>query len=472
MTDGPVWVGIDIGTQSVRAVAVSDEGAVVGRGTAPLVSDRSGDRHEQDPESWWTATVHSLRSVTDAVESGRIAAVAVSATSGTIVVTDAAGRPVTPGVMYDDARGAGWVDRVEERGHEVWSRLGYRMQASWALPTLCALVDEGRVPTGSRVLHQPDLITARLAGAQLATDSSHALKTGLDLDSLEWPAAVLADLGIDVRCLPAVAGSGAVIGTVGPAAAAATGLPVGCAIVAGMTDGCAAQIGAGALEKGSWNSVLGTTLVVKGVSDVRRIDPSGAVYAHRAPFGAGWFPGGASSTGAGAVSAWLPGADLERCTASAAAVVRPPVAYPLVGTGERFPFVAGAATAFFDAGPDRPNDDDDLFAEIAYGVGYVERLSFDLLDLTGYDTAGPVTFTGGGATNPWWNQLRCDLLGRSVRVPAGADGAVGMALLAAASAAGDRFSRTAPSSAPSGRLARAADRMLGTAPVLEPDESR
>ena len=45
-----------------------------------------------------------------------------------------------------------------------------------------------------------------------------------------------------------------------------TGIPAGTPIIAGMTDGCAAQIGAGALEVGSWNSVLGTTLVLKGVT--------------------------------------------------------------------------------------------------------------------------------------------------------------------------------------------------------------
>ena len=36
------------------------------------------------------------------------------------------------------------------------------------------------------------------------------------------------------------------------------------------------------------------------------------MYAHRAPFGVGWYPGGASSVGAGAVTRWLPDRDLAR----------------------------------------------------------------------------------------------------------------------------------------------------------------
>ncbi len=50
-----------------------------------------------------------------------------------------------------------------------------------------------------------------------------------------------------------------------------------------MTDGCAAQLGAGALGVGDWHSTLGTTLVLKGVSLEPVHDESGVVYSHRAP---------------------------------------------------------------------------------------------------------------------------------------------------------------------------------------------
>jgi len=54
-----------------------------------------------------------------------------------------------------------------------------------------------------------------------------------------------------------------------------------------MTDGCAAQIAAGALEVGSWNSVLGTTLVLKGVTRELIRDPAGVMYSHRSPTATG-----------------------------------------------------------------------------------------------------------------------------------------------------------------------------------------
>ena len=455
----PLWVGIDLGTQSVRVQALDDRGVVVRAAAEPLTSTRVGDRHEQDPERWWTATRSALRQVTTAIgDSSRIRALAVSGTSGTIVALDAStGRPTGAAVMYDDRRGSGFLDRVQERGAAIWDRLGYRMQASWALPGMLALHADGGLPDGSVFAHQPDVITSRLAGRLLPSDLSSALKSGADLDAVEWPGDVLGELGLDPGLLNRVSMSGSLIGTVGAVGAETTGLPVDCAIIAGMTDGCAAQIAAGALARGSWNSVLGTTLVIKGSVDQRLPDPSGAVYAHRAPFGGGWFPGGASSTGAGALSQHLPGRDLDRL-GDALGDDLPPIAYPLVGRGERFPFVSGAAEAILPSGPDEV-----VFAEIVYGVAAVERLSYDLLADIGYPIRGPILLTGGGARSDAWNRVRADMLGRSVGLSVHQEGAAGMAVLAAAGhavACDDSLASTA--------LDDAAARMTGVRLTIDP----
>src|SRR3954467_8280395 len=57
-----VWLGIDLGTQSVRALAVTAAGTVRGRGSAPLGGRREGGRHEQDPGEWWEAVRMASRS--------------------------------------------------------------------------------------------------------------------------------------------------------------------------------------------------------------------------------------------------------------------------------------------------------------------------------------------------------------------------------------------------------------------------
>lgn len=451
------WVGVDVGTQSVRALAVDDEGQMVAAARRPLRGTRSGTRHEQDPTAWWTLTAEALAALD--LRDHEVGAVAICATSGTVLLTDPDGTPRTPGLMYDDARAGAFAPVAQEAGESLWRRLGYRMQPAWALPKLLWWKEKGLLAPGVRLAHQPDVVAAALCGHPVASDASHALKTGYDLIEDRWPADILSRLDIPEGVLPEVVRPGTVLGEVCADAAALTGLPAGTPVVAGMTDGCAAQLAAGALEVGEWNSVLGTTLALKGVSASLPHDPTGAVYSHRAPHGDLWLPGGASSTGAGAVRALFPTADLDELTAAAASVRDVPLCYPLVGHGERFPFVAPEARGFLDEGPLVVRGDPArVFAAVCTGVAHLERLSFELLAASGADVGGPVTFTGGGARNEWWNQLRCDVLGVPVRLPENPEPALGMAVLAAGARTGD--------------IPAAAKRLVRVRRTLEPDMVR
>ncbi|MEU7894013.1 FGGY family carbohydrate kinase [Nonomuraea sp. NPDC049152] len=438
-----VWVGLDLGTQSVRALAVTGSGEVVGMGTRRLTSRREGVRHEQDPEQWWSAVATACAEALREVPAGAVRGVAVDATSGTVLLADAAGRPLTPGLMYDDTRAADEVERINDVGGAVWARLGYqRMQAAWALPKLLWLLKEfGVCGSGGehgmhavqktrdvRLLHQSDFVNTRLTGHAVPSDLSSALKTGAHLIDEAWPADVFDVLGVPSEALPPLVRSGTVIGQVCAIAARDTGLPEGTPVIAGATDGCAAQLGAGALTPGSWNSVLGTTLVLKGVTRDLVMDPLGAVYSHKAPNG-DWLPGGASSTGSGVIARDFPDRDLDDLTARAAAhEPAGPVAYPLVSAGERFPFVAPQARGFLlgDA-----TDEAEHFAALLQGVAFVERLCFDYLDLLGAPVDGPLTLTGGATRSAYWCGLRADVLGRQVTLPENAEPALGMAVLAA-----------------------------------------
>ena len=425
-----VWVGLDLGTQSVRAMAVTGGGIVVGTGTQKLTSRRDGPRHEQDPEQWWQAVAAASREALRDVAPGGVRGVAVDATSGTVLLTDRDGAPLTAGLMYDDTRAAGDVERVNVVGEQVWRDLGFqRMQPAWALPKLLWLLREhpDLIP-GARLAHQNDFINTRLVGHEVPTDLSNALKTGAHLIEETWPTDVFDALGVPAHLLPALVRPGTRIGAVCAAAAEATGIPVGTPVVSGATDGCAAQLGAGALSVGSWNAVLGTTLVLKGVTHELIRDPLGAVYSHKAPNG-DWLPGGASSTGAGAVSRDFPGADLDQLNRRAGRYEPAgALAYPLVSAGERFPFVAPQARGFLLG---TPADDGDHFAAVLQGVAFVERLCFDYLDLLGAPLDGDLVLTGGATKSTYWCQLRADILGRPVTLPDTAEGALGMAVLAA-----------------------------------------
>ncbi|OHV43453.1 FGGY family carbohydrate kinase [Pseudofrankia sp. BMG5.36] len=449
---GDVWLGIDLGTQSVRALAVLDDGTVVGSGSAGLASHRDGPRHEQDPEQWWQAVGTACRHALADVAPQAVRAVAVDATSGTVLLVDRDGRPLTPALMYDDTRAADEVNRVNDVGAAVWEILGYRrMQPSWALPKLLWLIREyAALLPEARLAHQNDFINQRLTGHQVPTDLSNALKTGAQLITESWPLDVLDTLGVPARLMPYLVRSGTTIGAVSASAAIQTRIPAGTAVISGATDGCAAQLGAGALRVGSWNSVLGTTLVVKGVTRELVRDPLAVVYSHKSPNGQ-WLPGGASSTGAGIISRDYAGRDLAELNHGAAhhepAAV---LAYPLVSRGERFPFVAPQAEAFLLG---TPQTDAERYAAVLQGVAFIERLCFDYLDLIGAPVDGDIVLTGGATRNEYWNQLRADVLHRPLTLPTNAEPALGMAVLAAS---------------PQRNVADVALEMVRTSRIIEP----
>lgn len=306
-------LGVDLGTQSVRALAVSPDGEVLGSGMQRLTSQKNGVRHEQNPEEWWQAVAGACRQAIAGLPPEALRGIAVDGTSGSILLVDQNGKSLTPGLMYDDGRATQEVQLVNEVGAELWQELGYsQMQSSWALPKLLWLLHEQeRIAPGIYLAHQVDFINRRLVGHAVSSDTSSALKTGYDLLRMSWPHRVLEQLGVPESMLPTVVLPGQQIGIICAQAASETGLPTGCPVIAGMTDGCAAQIAAGALHVGSWNAVLGTTLVLKGVTRDLLHDPLGVVYSHRSPDNT-WLPGGACSSGAGILTTRFPGYDLDK----------------------------------------------------------------------------------------------------------------------------------------------------------------
>src|SRR5689334_20283784 len=94
-----VWVGVDLGTQSVRTVAVGSSGTVLAAAARPLTSSRDGNHHEQDPHEWWAKAADALSEMVRGLPAGAaasIAGVAVDGTSGTVLITDPDGTPRTP----------------------------------------------------------------------------------------------------------------------------------------------------------------------------------------------------------------------------------------------------------------------------------------------------------------------------------------------------------------------------------------
>ncbi|MGW3473359.1 FGGY-family carbohydrate kinase [Saccharopolyspora sp. NPDC000995] len=443
--------GVDVATANVRVQVHDPAGAMVASASRPLpqpVRSRGG-RSEQDATTWWPAVRDCLAECTTALgsRSTEIRSLAISATSGTVVAVDGGGEPLTAALMYDDRRAEAETRIAAEVGADRWRRTGITPSAGSGLARIGWLARH--LPDGTAlVCHTPDLIAWKLVGHPIATDSSHALKSGYDAVAGEWATEVFEALDVPDRLLPEVVRPTTVLGAVDARGAAQSGLPVGCEVRAGMTDGCAGQLACGAVDVGQFVTILGTTLVLKGVAKELVHDPAGAVYSHLHPDGM-WLPGGAANIGGSALSdvdtAELPDLDAAATDRGPASVVN----YPLRGEGERFPFLAEHATRFVLGAPE---DRIDEYRSRLEGVAFCERLALERLAQLGAPAEGAVRTAGGGARSIAWCRIRASVLDAPVLRVRGAGTALGAALLAASGSVYPGLSTAAAAMVPGGEF--------------------
>ncbi len=432
-------LGIDLGTQGARALITDLDGRVcveIADAFPPkqVTSEQPGV-FEQDPLVWRRSVVTALtEAVSRFVSAGHpatdIAALSVTSTSGTLCMVDAVGEPVGSAIMYSDTRSIAEAEEAQAAGGETVARIGARFNASFALNKALWLQRHApEVMHRARWLLSPtDLIIGWLSGEWGRTDWTNALKWGYDLVDLRWPEFIARDLALPLEKLPRVEAPGAIVGRADTPLAAQAGLTPSTQVVAGATDGTASQLASGAVSPGEWNSTLGTTLVLKGVSDSLLTDPLGRIYCHRHPDGY-WLPGGASSTGADCLARRFDSADLSRLDEAALACAPTDlVIYPLVRRGERFPFLKEDAEGF------TLGESDDAATRLAAhleGLAYVERLAYETVESLGAVVSDTVFAVGGATRSNAGLQIRADVVGRRMWLPRSPSGAMGAAVLAA-----------------------------------------
>ncbi|MGV3639662.1 MAG: FGGY-family carbohydrate kinase [Adhaeribacter sp.] len=424
------FIGIDIGTQGARVVLLDSAGNQAGsREEAFPLDDRS--REEQDPAHWWAATERCgrdlLASLAGSIPLSAIKAVSVTSTSGTVIPLDEANQPLHAAIMYSDKRSGpqGKICREAALKHHPQGYTGFNASSGLSKMLWFAETFPEKAARISRWIHAADFITGKLSGNWGITDYTNALKSGYDVQDLYWPAYIREELGIKEDWLPRVVAPGTPIGRLEPDLARAWGLPAQVQVVAGMTDGCASQVASGAVNLGDWNTTIGTTLVVKGVTRTELKDPHNRFYSHRHPEGY-WMPGGASNTGADWVTQDF--AHNLAALSEQAAALSPSglVAYPLRQEGERFPFVAPQARGF---GPENSSEALRFVANLE-GVAYLERYAFELVTQLSGEQVQAVYTAGGGSNSEVWLQIRSNVLNKPLYKMRHVSGAVGAAILA------------------------------------------
>jgi xylulokinase len=333
--------------------------------------------------------------------------------------------------MYNDGRASGMEGEVQRATRDLSERLGYSFPAAFSLVKMVWLRKHRPeiVKATHKFLHAADFLVGKLTGDFNCTDTSNALKSGVDLISGTWPDFIERDLGLPLSKFPKIFRPGEKMGEVSDAASLETGLRTGTPVIAGASDGMASFLASGAKAVGDWNLNLGTTLAIRGISERLVRDPKGRLYCHRHPEGY-WLPGGASNVGGeGLVQRFGDSrlGNLDR--ASSDFLSTGLIVYPLARKGERMPFASSKAEGFIlgDA-----ESEAELYAGYLEGIAMITAWSIAEAGAIGAEIDGDYFLSGGGGRGRTLGRLIATALGKSLIKTREPEAAMGSALLAAA----------------------------------------
>lgn len=395
-------IGIDIGTSGCRGVVIDETGRCLAEAAVALPPGLCvGAQVEQPAQQWWDALQQLLPELLDGVARETVRAIALDATSGTVLLSDVTGAPLTPALMYNDNRAVVQAERIADiaprdcAAHGTGSGLA---KALWLL--------DHHKGSATRIHTQADWLCGMLCGNFMTSDTNNALKLGYDPVRQHWPA-WLGNLGITGDLLPHVVEPGTPIANLSREQARSWGLRSDVILCAGTTDSTAAFIASGAREAGEAVTSLGSTLVLKVLSAKPVFAPEYGVYSQ--PLGKLWLVGGGSNSGGAVLRHYFSDTRMAEMSRH----LEPEHAtgldyYPLLAAGERFPICDPRLPPRVEP---RPDDDTLLFQGLLEGIARIEKQGYDKLAALGAPYPVSVRSNGGGAKNDAWTHIRQRMLG-------------------------------------------------------------
>lgn len=393
-----MFLGIDFGTSGCRAVVIDDRSAVHAESTCPLPPPRRSDgRIEQDPQCWSDALLELLKTLGESCDLAAIDRLALDATSGTVLLTDADNLALTAALMYHDSSSR---QALEQLRRHCPAQEHIVLSASSGLAKVLQLQATLVQRTEFRVCTQADYLLRQLGAPTDQSDYHNALKLGFDVERMNWPAWIR-DLLPDTA-LPSIVEPGQPIAPISGELARQLGLNPRLQLCAGSTDANAAFIATGANQPGDAVSSLGSTLVLKLLSQQPVAQLAAGVYSHR--LGNHWLAGGASNAGGSVLRKFFSETELARLSEH----IDPHIAsgldyYPLPAPGERFPILDPDMPPRLEP---RPDSDTDFLHGLLEGLVRIESQGYRLLQGLGAPPLRSLQSLGGGAVNETWRRMR------------------------------------------------------------------
>jgi xylulokinase len=442
-------LGIDIGTQAVKAVLFDRQGRARAAATrrSQLLQPVPGVV-EEDPERQFRSVCACMRACL--AESGiaprSVAAIGIDGQMAGLLGIGDDGRAVTPYDSWLDTRCAPYIEPMRaEAGAEVIRRTGGPPSFNHGPKILWWKHERPAVYRRIAAFVQPGAYAVmRLAGMDAGRafiDKSYLHFSGF-ADNVQgvWDEALCRQFDVDRAKLPQIVASHAVVGELTAEAARRCGLAPGTPLVAGCGDTAASFLACGATREGVCVDVAGTASVFAATTRRFNADVAQGVLGWGQSATPGLWHPYAYVNGGGMNLEWFArefGArgtgqrfkDLERQAARLQPQADDPLFLPHLGgrVSPSRPQLRGSW-----AGLNWSHTAGHLYRAVLEGVALEYCIYRDVLHTLNPELKSrEVRITGGGQHSTLWNQIKADALGLTVVQIERQEGApLGAALLA------------------------------------------
>ncbi len=448
------YLGIDIGTSGTKALLMDARARVIASATAehPIYAPKPG-WSEQKPDEWWLSTVKSVRAVVKKakIDGKKIAGIGLSGQMHGLVITDGAGKPLRPSIIWNDQRTAIQAEKIEATvggKKKLISMVGNIAMTSFTLTKLL-WVRRHEPRIYDKICHMllpKDYIRLRLTGEYVGEVSDMSGTLMLDQRKRKWSKKIISIFDIDRDILPPIVESHEVTGKLTSTAASKLGLAEGTPVVGGAGDQQAGAVGNGVVQEGLTSATMGTSGVVYVHSKNYKTDPAGRVQTFCSSVAGQYCMFGCILAAGGSLQ-WYRNVLGETEIAQAKRQKIDP--YELITaqaqkapagcegvywlpylTGERTPHADPNARACW-VGINSRTTRNELVRSVIEGATFAMNDAVSILrdrDLK----IRQVRLSGGGARSRFWRQLQADIYGSTcVTINAEEGPAYGVALLAA-----------------------------------------
>lgn len=431
-----MYLGIDIGTSSVKAVIVDDADAVVEQASAPLdVLRPHPGWSEQDPADWWAATNAAVTSL-PARARREVRAAGLSGQMHGATLLDASDTPLRPAILWNDGRSERQCLALEKTEPVSRQITGNAAMPGFTAPKLLWVREhEPSVFAATKTVLLPKDYVRLLMTGEKATDASDAAGTlWLDVAARRWSPEMLAATGLDESYMPRLCEGSDATGTLLPQVADAWGMSR-VPVAGGGGDNAAGAAGIGVINAGDAFVSLGTSGVLFLATPKFLPNPDRGVHAFCHCLPGRWHQMSVILSAASCVD-WAvkvtgaaDAAELLNTVEARGRLDGPEIFLPYL-SGERTPHNDPEARGVL-FGLSHDTGASAIGQAVLEGVAFAFADGLDVLIEAGA-TIDRISVIGGGARSMWWGRVLAAALGRPLvyRDGSAAGSAYGAARLA------------------------------------------